>query len=77
MAPSILPPYIAFTVYRWDINVRISTVIGSVGGGGVGVLLYQWVNLTGYMQAGVAVWAIVIVVWTMDFVSSWVREKIV
>jgi len=57
--------------------VRRSTVIGMVGGGGVGFLLYQWVNLTRYRQAGVAVWAITIVVWVMDYVSSAVREKIV
>ncbi|MGB9300546.1 MAG: hypothetical protein WCD51_08125 [Anaerolineae bacterium] len=55
----------------------MSTVIGMVGGGGVGFLLYQWVNLLRHKQAGVAVWAIVIVVWLMDYVSSVVREKIV
>ena len=64
-------------MYRWDINVRISTVIGMVGGGGVGFLLYQWVNLTGYKEAGVAVWAITVVVWAMEYVSSVVQEKIV
>ena len=64
-------------MYRWDINVRVSTVIGMVGGGGVGFLLYEWVNFLRYKQAGVAVWAIVIVVWLMDYVSSVVREKIV
>ena len=57
--------------------MRISTVIGMVGGGGVGFVLYQWVNLTGYKEAGVAVWAITVVVWVMDYVSSVVREKIV
>jgi phosphonate transport system permease protein len=57
-------------MYRWDINVHMSTVIGKVGGGGVGFLLYQWVNLTRYKQAGVVVWAITIVVWVMDYVSS-------
>jgi phosphonate transport system permease protein len=77
VVPQIVPPYIAFTIYRWDINVRMSTVIGFVGGGGIGFILIQWVNLLRYKQAGVAVWAIVIVVWTMDYVSSVVREKIV
>ena len=77
VVPQIVPPYIAFTIYRWDINVRMSTVIGFVGGGGIGFILIQWVNLLQYKKAGVAVWAIVIVVWTMDVVSSWVREKVV
>jgi len=77
VVPQIVPPYLAFTIYRWDINVRMSTIIGMVGGGGIGFLLIQWVNLLRYKQAGVAVWAITIVVWVMDFVSGVVREKIV
>jgi phosphonate transport system permease protein len=77
VVPQIVPPYLAFTIYRWDINVRMSTVIGMVGGGGIGFLLIQWVNLLRYKQAGVAVWAITAVVWVMDYVSGVIREKIV
>jgi len=75
--PQIVPPYVAFTVYRWDINVRMSTIIGFVGGGGVGFLLQQWIRLLMYEEAGAAVWAIAIVVWVLDYVSAVVREKIV
>jgi phosphonate ABC transporter permease subunit PhnE len=77
VVPQIVPPYIAFTLYRWDINVRMSTVIGFVGGGGIGFILQQWINLLQYRQAGVAVLAIAIVVATLDYVSAQVREKIV
>lgn len=77
VVPQIVPPYVAFTIYRWDINVRMSMIIGMVGGGGIGFLLIQWVNLLRYKQAAVAVWAIAIVVWIMDFASGWIREKIV
>ncbi len=77
VVPQVVPPYVAFTIYRWDINVRMSMVIGMVGGGGIGFLLIQWVNLLRYKQAAVAVWSIAIVVWIMDFASGWVREKIV
>jgi phosphonate transport system permease protein len=55
----------------------MSTVIGMVGGGGIGFLLIQWVNLLRYKQAGVAVWAITVVVWVMDYVSGVIRERIV
>ena len=75
--PQIIPPYIAFTIYRWDINVRMSTVIGFVGGGGIGYLLQQWIRLMMYKEAGAAVWAIAIVVALMDYTSAKVREKIV
>lgn len=75
--PQIVPPYTAFTIYQWDINVRISTIIGFVGGGGIGFVLRNWINQTRWTWASVAVWAIVIVVWLMDYTSARVREEIV
>ena len=75
--PQIVPPYTAFTIYQWDINVRISTIIGFVGGGGIGFVLRNWINQTRWTWASVAVWAIVIVVWLMDYTSARVREAIV
>jgi len=74
--PQIVPPYLAFTIYRWDINVRMSTIIGFVGGGGIGYLLQQWIRLMMYEEAGAAVWAIAIVVAVMDYASAKVREEI-
>ncbi len=75
--PQMIPPFIAFTLYRWDINVRMSTVIGLVGGGGIGFLLIQWINLMQFRQAAAAIWAITLVVWTLDYASAVVREKLV
>ncbi len=77
VVPQIVPPYIAFTMYRWDINVRMSTIIGFVGGGGIGFLLQQQINLLRYKQAGVAVLAIAIVVSVLDYASAAIRERIV
>jgi len=74
--PQVVPQFISFTIYRWDINVRMSTVVGMVGGGGIGFLLVQWINLLQYQQAAVAVYAIIIVVSVMDYFSGWLREKI-
>jgi len=75
VVPQIIPPYIAFTMYRWDINVRMSTIIGFVGGGGVGFLLQQQINLLQYRNAGVAVLAIAIVVSILDYASAAIRER--
>ncbi len=77
VVPQVVPPFIAFTIYRWDINVRMSTVVGLVGGGGIGYILIQYINLLQYQRAAVAMWAIVIVVSAMDYLSGYVREKIV
>jgi phosphonate ABC transporter permease subunit PhnE len=77
VVPQIIPPYISFTMYRWDINVRMSTIIGFAGGGGIGFLLQQNINLLDYRAASAQMLAIAIVVATMDFVSSTMRERFV
>lgn len=77
VVPQILPPFISFTIYRWDINVRLSTIIGLVGGGGIGFLLIQWIRQFQYENAGIAVWLITITVASLDYVSSSIRERFV
>ncbi len=77
VVPQIIPPYIAFTIERWDINVRMSTIIGFVGGGGIGFILQQWIGLLEYRSAAVAVLAIALVVAVMDYISAKVRERVV
>jgi phosphonate ABC transporter permease subunit PhnE len=75
VVPQIVPPYISFTMYRWDINVRMSTIIGFAGGGGIGFLLQQNINLLQYRAAAAQMLAIAIVVASMDYVSSRLRER--
>ena len=77
VVPQIIPPYISFTMYRWDINVRMSTIIGFVGGGGIGFILQQNINLLNYRAASVNMLAIAIVVASMDYISSAIRERYV
>lgn len=73
--PQIIPPFISYTMYRWDINVRMSTIIGFAGGGGIGFLLQQNVNLLNYRDAATQMLAIAIVVILMDYLSSAMRER--
>jgi len=74
--PQVILPFLALSFYRWDINVRMSTIIGFVGGGGIGFLLQQWINLLKYNEAGTALFAIAIVVIALDTLSSKIREQI-
>ena len=74
--PQIIPDFVSFIIYHWDINVRISTIIGFVGGGGIGYYLSQRINSFEYSKAGTAIWAIVAVVWVMDFLSAEVRKRL-
>ncbi|MEX0788299.1 MAG: ABC transporter permease subunit [Anaerolineales bacterium] len=77
VVPQIIPPYISFTMYRWDINVRMSTIIGFAGGGGIGFLLSQNINLLRYREASAQILAIAIVVAAMDYLSSALRERVI
>jgi len=77
VVPQIVPPYISFTLYRWDINVRMSTIIGFVGGGGLGLILKQNVDLLQYRDAAVQMFAIAIIVASMDYLSARLRERLV
>lgn len=76
VVPQIVPDFISYIIYHWDINVRISTIIGFVGGGGIGYYLNLSINDFKWHQAGTAIWAIVIVVWTMDFLSAEIRKRL-
>ncbi len=77
VVPQIIPPFVSFTIYRWDINIRMSTIIGFVGGGGIGFLLAQWIRLLDYSAAGIAVWFIAITVALLDYVSAEIRARYV
>ena len=55
----------------------MSTIIGAVGGGGIGFLLIQWIRLLDFRAAGIAVWFIAITVATLDYVSSEIRQRFV
>lgn len=73
--PQVVPQFLSFTLYRLDINVRMSTIVGLVGGGGIGFILTQYINLLQWNQAGTAIWLIALVVTAIDYLSAWLREK--
>lgn len=75
--PQIVPSFTALTIYRWDINVRSSTIIGFVGGGGIGFFLWQWIILQDYRAVGTSFVAIAVVVIILDFFSARIRERLV
>ncbi|MBI3361058.1 MAG: ABC transporter permease subunit [Chloroflexi bacterium] len=77
VVPQIVPPFASFTIYRWDINVRSSTIIGFVGGGGIGFFLYQWIFKGDFRAVSASFIAIAIVVVTLDYVSARLRARLV
>ncbi len=77
VAPQILAPYLAFTIYRWDINVRMATIVGFVGGGGIGLALYQQQQMLAWRNVGLIMWLIALVVWIMDMFSGYIRSRLI
>jgi phosphonate transport system permease protein len=77
VVPQFIPQFLSFTLYRWDINVRMSTIIGFVGGGGIGYILLQYINLLQFRQAATCIWAIAIVVIAIDWASAKLRAQVI
>ncbi|MGO4404800.1 phosphonate ABC transporter, permease protein PhnE [Bosea sp. RAF48] len=75
--PQILPVLIGTSIYRWDINVRESSVLGFVGAGGIGLLLYASINQFAWSQAIVILIAILGIVIISEALSAHVRSRIV
>lgn len=76
IVPQVILPYISFTVYRWDINVRMATIIGLVGGGGIGTMLMQYQGQAMWPEVGCIILVIAVVVWAMDQASAYLREAL-
>lgn len=76
IVPQVLLPYISFTVYRWDINVRMATIIGLVGGGGIGTMLVQYQGQALWREVGCIIVVIAVVVWALDLASAHIREAL-
>jgi phosphonate transport system permease protein len=75
--PQITPPFISYLIYQWDINIRMATIIGFAGGGGIGLTLTTFFGSLQYHKAGTVVAGIVIVVALMDFVSAKLRRELI
>ncbi len=77
IVPQIVPAFVSYLIYQWDINIRMATIIGFAGGGGIGLTLSTYFGSLQYHKAGTVVAFIVIVVALMDFTSAKLREQLV
>ena len=74
--PQIYPPFLAYTLLRWDINMRSATVVGFVAGGGIGFFVVETIRKGGYQQYAAALWAVAVVIIVVDYVSGRWRQRI-
>ncbi|WP_456271741.1 phosphonate ABC transporter, permease protein PhnE [Bacillus sp. AK031] len=75
--PQIIPEFLSYAIYRFEIDVRASTILGIVGAGGIGTLIQFAQMNRNWEQMGLILLVIIIVVTIIDFVSSAIRKRIV
>ena len=72
IVPQIMPAFAGISVFRWDINIRESTVLGLVGAGGIGLQLDSSISTLAWTQVSL----ILLVILATVIVSEWVSAKI-
>jgi phosphonate transport system permease protein len=77
IVPQIMPAFAGIAVFRWDINIRESTVLGLVGAGGVGLQLNASINLLAWTQVSIILLVIIATVVLSEWVSAKVRHAII
>jgi len=74
--PLIAPQCLGYTLYRWEMNIRMATILGFVGGGGLGQMLYFHLSLFQQAQAATVLIAMTILVLADDSLSGWARRAL-
>ena len=77
IVPQVLPAFAGIAVFRWDINIRESTVLGLVGAGGIGLQLSASLNVLAWPQVSLILIVILVAVKISEWVSAKVRAAII
>jgi len=75
--PQIMPAFFSIILFRWDINVRESAVLGLVGAGGIGVVINDSMNMFEWEQVSMALLAIFVVVIVAEIVVVNIRKRLI
>jgi len=75
--PQVLPLWISYSLYRFESNVRSATVVGMVGAGGIGVILWESMRGFQFAQTCAVMIIIILVVTSLDITSQWIRKRFI
>ncbi len=73
--PAVWPQLVAYLLYRWENNIRMASVLGFVGAGGLGQMLYLSLSLFQQAQAATVILAMLALVLAVDVLSGWARQR--
>ena len=74
--PNVLPQCVAYSLYRWEINIRMAAVLGFVGAGGLGQMLYVALSLFHEAQAASIILGMLVLVVIVDEASAVLRRRL-
>lgn len=72
--PQVMPLWISYSLYRFESNVRSASVVGMVGAGGIGVILYEVIRGFEYAQTSAVMLIVIVFVTAIDLVSARIRK---
>ncbi len=77
VVPEVLPAFMSYTLYRFEISVRAAAILGIVGAGGIGAPLIFALNGYSWDRVGIILIGIIVMVTTIDLISASIRKRIV
>jgi phosphonate transport system permease protein len=72
-----MPLWISYTLYRFEANVRSATVVGMVGAGGIGVVLWEIIRGFRYAETAAVMIIIIVTVSLIDLLSARIRKTLI
>ncbi|GAA3638285.1 phosphonate ABC transporter, permease protein PhnE [Lactobacillus hamsteri] len=75
--PNLMPALISNTLYRFDVSIRSASILGLVGAGGIGYPLIIALQYRQWNRVGIILLGIIVMVVVIDWISGWIRKKLV
>ena len=75
--PQVIPLYLTYALYYWDHNTRAATILGFVGAGGLGYVLFDAIRLYQFERATTAIILMILLITTIDWFCHFLRKKII
>lgn len=75
--PQLVPEFVSYTLYRFELAVRSASILGMVGAGGIGTPLIFAINGRSWSRVGIILLGIIVMVTVIDFISGSLRKRLV
>ena len=75
--PQVMPLWISYSLYRFESNVRSASVVGMVGAGGIGMVLFEVIRSFQYAQTCAVLLLLIVVVTAIDLTSAQLRQRLI